>query len=66
MNLLHRAEMAKEETHFQEAVPLLEKVIEFEPSLPITYLQLGTALTSMHEYEKALPSCTRRLRCGPT
>ncbi|HLX82753.1 MAG TPA: sulfatase-like hydrolase/transferase [Terriglobales bacterium] len=65
VNLLHRAEMAKEETHFQEAVPLLEKVIELEPSLPITYLQLGTALTSMHEYERALPILRKAVEMRP-
>ncbi len=65
VNLLHRAEMAKEEMHFQEAVPLLEKVIELEPSLPITYLQLGTALTSMHEYEKALPILQKAVEMRP-
>jgi hypothetical protein len=41
VNLLHRAEMAKENTQFAEAVPLLEQVITLEPNLPITYLQLG-------------------------
>ncbi len=45
VNLLHRAEMAKEEMRFAEAVPLLQQVIAIEPNLPITYLQLGTALT---------------------
>ena len=55
VNLLHRAEMFKEDMHFAEAVPLLEQVIALEPNLPITYLQLGTALSSLKDYEKALP-----------
>src|SRR5882757_2322944 len=55
VNLLHAAEMLKEELHFQEAVPLLEQVIAKEPNLPIAYLQLGTALTSLRNYEKAVP-----------
>lgn len=55
VNLLHEAEIDKEEMHFQEAVPLLEKVIALEPHLPIAYLQLGTALTALKQFEKAIP-----------
>src|SRR5260370_13394697 len=51
VNLLHRAEMAKEELRFADAVPLLEQVIALEPNLPITYLQSGTALISLKNYD---------------
>jgi choline-sulfatase len=65
VNLLHRAEMAKEDTRFAEAVPLLEQVIALEPSLPITYLQLGTALTSLRDYEKAVPILRKAVEMRP-
>jgi arylsulfatase A-like enzyme/Flp pilus assembly protein TadD len=65
VNLLHRAEMFKEEMHFAEAVPLLEQVIALEPNLPITYLQLGTALTSLKNYEKALPILRKAVEMRP-
>ena len=65
VNLLHRAEMAKEEMRFAEAVPLLEKVIALEPSLPITYLQLGTSLTSLKDYEKAVPVLRKAVEMRP-
>jgi arylsulfatase A-like enzyme/Tfp pilus assembly protein PilF len=65
VNLLHRAEMLKEEGHFQEAVPLLEQVIALEPNLPITYLQLGTALTSLKNYEKAVPVLRKAVEMRP-
>jgi len=55
VNLLHQAEIDKDEMRFQEAVPLLEKVIVLEPHLPIAYLQLGTALTALKQYDKAVP-----------
>ncbi len=64
-NLLHRAEMLKEGDHFREAVPLFEKVIALEPSLPITYLQLGTALTSLKNYEKAVPVLRKAVEMRP-
>src|SRR6202165_4416891 len=65
VNLLHRAEMFKEEMNFAEAVPLLERVIALEPNLPITYLQLGTALSSLKNYEKALPILRRAVEMRP-
>jgi arylsulfatase A-like enzyme/Tfp pilus assembly protein PilF len=65
VNLLHRAEMLKEDGHFQEAVPLLEQVIALEPNLPITYLQLGTALTSLKNYEKAVPVLRKAVEMRP-
>jgi choline-sulfatase len=65
VNLLHRAEMAREDNRFEEAVPLLEQVIALEPNLPITYLQLGTSLTALKEYEKALPILRKAVEMRP-
>jgi choline-sulfatase len=65
VNLLHRAEMAKEDMRFQEAVPLLEQVIALEPNLPIAYLQLGTALSSLRAYEKAAPVLRKAVEMRP-
>jgi tetratricopeptide (TPR) repeat protein len=65
VNLLHRAEMYKEDMHFEEAVPLLEQVTKLEPDLPITYLQLGTALTSLKEYDKAVPILRKAVEMRP-
>jgi arylsulfatase A-like enzyme/cytochrome c-type biogenesis protein CcmH/NrfG len=65
VNLLHRAEMFKEEMRFQEAVPLLDRVIVLEPDLPITYLQLGAALYSLKNYEKATPVLRKAIEMRP-
>src|SRR5260370_16957888 len=65
VNLLHRAEMFKEDMHFAEAVPLLEQVIALEPNLPITYLQLGTALSSLKNYEKPVPILRKAVEMRP-
>jgi len=65
VNLLHRAEMAREDNRFAEAVPLLEKVIALEPNLPITYLQLGTSLTALKDYEKAVPMLRKAVEMRP-
>ena len=65
VNLLHRAEMLKEENHFQEAVPLFERVIGLEPNLPITYLQLGTTLSALKNYQKAVPVLKKAVEMRP-
>jgi arylsulfatase A-like enzyme/Flp pilus assembly protein TadD len=65
VNLLHRAEMLKEDLRFAEAVPLLEQVIEKEPNLPITYLQLGTAYTALKNYQKAIPVLQKAVELRP-
>jgi arylsulfatase A-like enzyme/Flp pilus assembly protein TadD len=65
VNLLHEAEVLKEEMHFREAVPPLERVIALEPNLPIAYLQLGTALSSLRDYEKALPILRKAVEMRP-
>ena len=65
VNLLHEAEMLKEEMRFKEAVPPLERVIVLEPNLPIAYLQLGTALSSLRDYEKALPVLRKAVEMRP-
>src|SRR5258708_37397241 len=65
VNLLHAAEIDKEEMRFQEAVPLLEQVIAKEPNLPIACLQLGTALTALGNYEKAVPILKKAAKLRP-
>ena len=53
-NLLYVALVAMEQEQFQEAVPVLEQVLEHEPNTPIASLQLGRAYMSLHEYQKAV------------
>jgi arylsulfatase A-like enzyme/Flp pilus assembly protein TadD len=65
VNLLHQAEILKEEMLFREAVPPLERVIALEPNLPIAYLQLGTALSSLRDYEKALSVLRKAVEMRP-
>jgi tetratricopeptide (TPR) repeat protein len=65
VNLLHAAEIDKEEMRFREAIPLLEQVIAKEPTLPIAYLQLGTAYTAVGDYEKAVPILRKAAELRP-
>ncbi|MGA7293068.1 MAG: sulfatase-like hydrolase/transferase [Terriglobales bacterium] len=65
VNLMHRAEMFKEEMRYQDAAPVLEQVIALDPDLPISYLQLGTALVALKEYEKAIPVLRKAVEMRP-
>jgi len=53
-NLLYEALVDMEQEQFQEAVPVLQQVLEREPNTPIASLQLGRAYMSLREYQKAL------------
>ena len=53
-NLLYEALVDMEQEQFQEAVPVLEQVLEREPNTPIALLQLGRAYMSLREYQKAV------------
>jgi arylsulfatase A-like enzyme/Tfp pilus assembly protein PilF len=53
-NLLYRALVNMENEQYQEAVPILEQVLEQEPNTPIAFLQLGRAYMALKEYQKAV------------
>jgi len=53
-NLLYQALVEMENEQYQEAVPILERVLEQEPNTPIAFLQLGRAYMSLKEYQKAV------------
>ena len=53
-NLLYDALVDMENERFQEAVPILEQVLQQEPNTPIAFLQLGRAYMSLREYQKAV------------
>ncbi len=53
-NLLYEALVDMEQEQYQEAVPILEQVLEHEPNTPIAFLQLGRAYMSLKEYQKAV------------
>jgi tetratricopeptide (TPR) repeat protein len=54
-NLLYEALVEMENEQYQEAVPVLQQVLEQEPNTPIAFLQLGRAYIALKEYQKAVP-----------
>lgn len=53
-NLLYQALVATENEEYQEAVPLLEKVLKQEPNTPVALLQLGRAHMALKQYQDAV------------
>jgi len=53
-NLLYQALVHMQNEQYQEAVPILEQVLEQEPNTPIALLQLGRAYMAVKEYQKAV------------
>jgi arylsulfatase A-like enzyme/predicted negative regulator of RcsB-dependent stress response len=53
-NLLHDAMLDVEDTRYQEAIPLLEKVLKDQPDMAIALMQLGVAQARLKNYPEAL------------
>lgn len=56
VNLFHDALLLMEDTRYQDAVPLFQRILKTEPEMPLAHIQLGTAYTWLKEYDKALPA----------
>jgi arylsulfatase A-like enzyme/thioredoxin-like negative regulator of GroEL len=54
-NLLHDAMFDVEDARYQEAVPLLKRVLAEEPNMPVANLQYGIAQAGLKNYAEALP-----------
>jgi len=65
VNLLHDAILAAEDQRYQDAIPLLKKVLQQESGIPIAYMQLGSAYTWLKEYEQAVPVLQKAVQMRP-
>ena len=54
-NLLHDAMFDVEDARYQEAVPLLKRVLAEEPNMPVANMQYGMAQSRLKNYAEALP-----------
>jgi predicted Zn-dependent protease len=65
VNLLHNATQDIENARYKEAIPILETVLAEQPEMPIVNVQLGHALSWLHEYDKALPFLRKAAAARP-
>jgi Arylsulfatase A and related enzymes len=59
-NLLHDAMFDVEDARYQEAVPLLKRVLAEEPEMPVANMQYGMAQARLKNYSEALPPLWRK------
>lgn len=64
-NQMHAAIMEMEDGQYQQAIPRLQAVLAGDANMPIAQMQLGTALTRLHDYQQAVPALQKALTLQP-
>ena len=64
-NLLHDAMFDVEDARYEEAVPLLEKVLKEQPEMPVANMQFGIAEARLKQYDKALVALQKAVKQLP-
>jgi arylsulfatase A-like enzyme/Flp pilus assembly protein TadD len=64
-NLLHDAMFDVEDTRYQEAIPLLEKVLKEQPDMPVANMQYGIAQARLRNYDKAIAPLQKEVQLQP-
>jgi arylsulfatase A-like enzyme/Tfp pilus assembly protein PilF len=65
VNLLHDAILDVENTHYEDAIPRLQKVLSTDPGIPMAYIQLGTAYSWLKQYDNAIPVLRKAVEMRP-
>jgi arylsulfatase A-like enzyme/Flp pilus assembly protein TadD len=64
-NLLHDAMFDVEDARYEEAVPLLKRVLAEEPNMPVANMQYGMAQARLKNYSEALPPLQKAAQLLP-
>ena len=64
-NLLHDAMFDVEDARYQEAVPLLQRVLTEAPDMPVANMQYGMAQARLKNYDKALGPLQKAVKLLP-
>ncbi len=64
-NLLHDAMFDVEDARYQEALPMLEKVLAQEPEMPVANMQYGMAQARLRNYAKAIAPLQKAVKLQP-
>lgn len=65
VNRLHDAILDIEDTRYEAAIPLLQKVLSTDPGIPMAYMQLGTAYSWLKQYDEAIPILRKAVEMRP-
>ncbi len=64
-NLLHDGMFDVEDARYQDAVPLLKRVLAEEPNMPIANMQYGMAQARLKNYAEAVPFLQKAIQLLP-
>jgi arylsulfatase A-like enzyme/Flp pilus assembly protein TadD len=64
-NMLHDAMFDVEDARYQDAVPLLKRVLAEEPNMPIANMQYGMAQARLKNYPEAIPPLQKATQLLP-
>jgi arylsulfatase A-like enzyme/Flp pilus assembly protein TadD len=64
-NMLHDAMFDVEDARYQDAVPLLKRVLAEEPNMPIANMQYGMAQARLKNYAEAIPPLQKATQLLP-
>jgi arylsulfatase A-like enzyme/Flp pilus assembly protein TadD len=64
-NVLHQGMLAVEDARYEEAIPLLQKVVQDNPYIAAAQLQLGIALARTRRFEDAIPALRKAVEEVP-
>jgi arylsulfatase A-like enzyme/Flp pilus assembly protein TadD len=64
-NLLHDAMFDVEDAHYQQAIPLLERVLKEQPEMPVANMQYGMAEARLNHYDRALAPLQKAVKLLP-
>jgi arylsulfatase A-like enzyme/Flp pilus assembly protein TadD len=64
-NLLHDAMFDVEDARYQEAIPLLKRVLEDAPEMPVANMQYGMAQARLGNYSEALAPLQKAVKLVP-
>lgn len=64
-NLLHDAMFDVEDARYEQAIPLLERVLQQAPDMPVANIQYGTAEARLRNYDKALAPLYKAVKLQP-
>lgn len=64
-NMIHRANFAIDDGHFQQAASMLRQLIGKEPGMALLYTKLGHCLMLMKDYRQAIPVLRKLVELTP-
>jgi len=64
-NTVRRVNATLDAGHYEEGIPILQKLIAENPEMPMLYFKLGGCYMNLHQYDKAAPMLRKAVELDP-